>query len=95
MNQIGPDAVIVREESLPTGEIDGELVALDIERGECFGLDSIGADIWRLAEQPVRVGELVERLLATYEVEPGQCLADVQRFLVELAELGMIKIVRE
>lgn len=95
MAGINPDSMIVRESALPTGEIDGELVALDIERGECFGLDTIGADIWRLAEQPQRVGDLVDQLVATYEVERDQCLADIQRFLAELAELGMIRVVRE
>lgn len=46
---ISESTVVVRNETVPTGEIDGELVALDVDKGDCFGMDRVGASIWRIA----------------------------------------------
>lgn len=91
--KINADTVIVRSDTLSTGEIDGEIVALDVEQGQCFGLDPIGAAVWKLAEQPVALGRIVDKLTGEYEVDRDQCLADLQSFVAELADIGMVRIV--
>lgn len=83
---------IVRSDVLATGEIDGEIVALDIERGECFGLDPIAADIWRRTANAIRVADLAAALVDDYDVAGAQCMIDLLPFLTELAEIGMIQV---
>lgn len=88
-------SLIIRNDSLATGEIDGEIVALDIEHGECFGLDPIAADIWRRAAQPISVGDLAAALVEEYEVDIERCMADLEPFLAELEDCGMIQVIAD
>ena len=82
---------IVRNEELPTGEVDGELVALDLERGDCFGLDRVGAAIWGIAAEPRSVGEIADALVETHDVERGQCVADLLPFIDDMIEAGLLR----
>lgn len=81
---------VVRNETVPTGEIDGELVALDIEKGDCFGMDRVGAAIWKLAAAPTSVGEIADRLVEQHDVERSRCLDDILPFVGELVEAGLL-----
>lgn len=82
---------VVQNHRLPTGEIDGELLALDSEGGEVLGLDEIGTALWKLAREPIVVGDLVEWTLANYDVERGQAEQDIARFVSELLEAKMLR----
>jgi hypothetical protein len=88
---ISESTTVVRNSSLPTGEIDGELVALDLERGECFGIDEVGAVIWGLAEKPISVGEIADRLIELHDVDRSRCLADISPFIEDLLASGLLK----
>lgn len=91
MQDIDESTRLVRNESLPTGEVDGELVALDLDRGHCFGMDRIGSAVWAIAAEPVTVGAIVDQLTATHEVDREQCLADVVPFLGDLVAEGLLR----
>lgn len=82
---------VVRNDSIPTGDVDGELVALDIEKGSCFGMDRVGSAIWALAAAPVTLGQITDALTASHEVDRGQCLADVAPFVDELLAEGLLR----
>lgn len=86
-------SLIVRNDSIPTGEIDGEMVALDLDRGTCFGMDRIGTLIWALAATPVRVEALIDRLAADHEVDRATCAADVLPFLADLNDAGLVRVI--
>ena len=92
-DRITEASLIVRNEAIPTGEIDGEMVALDLDRGTCFGLDPIGTLIWALAASPVRVGALIDRLAADHEVDRATCRDDVLPFLADLIDAGLVRVI--
>lgn len=79
-----------RNPDISFGEVDGELVALSLEHGECFGLDRIGTLIWHRAAEPVRFDALVEAMTARFEVDDPTCRADLQEFLEEMVGAGML-----
>ena len=81
---------VVRNEKLATGEIDGELVALDLDRGDCFGLDRVGAAIWQMAESPRTVAEIADALVESHDVERSRCLDDILPFVDDLLEAGLL-----
>lgn len=91
MDHIDESTCVIRNPDLPTGEVDGELVALDLERGHCFGMDQVGSSIWAMAETPVTVGAIVDGLISTHEVERSQCLADVVPFVRDLVAEGLLR----
>lgn len=78
-----------RNPAIPSGEIHGEVMALDIRQGHCFGMAGVGAAIWRLLDQPRSIDDLVAALVADYEVEPDRCAADVGAFVDELVAAGL------
>ena len=72
-------------------EFDGELIILDLERGDYFGLDEIGARMWTeltAGRSPRQVAELLSR---EYDVEPAQLLSDVVSLVQELLDRGLLK----
>lgn len=89
---INCQSVILRSTHMPTGEIDGEMVALDLDNGECFGIGKIGTLIWEMAADPIRVGEIVDRLVADFDVEVDECRLDVLSFLKEMNGAGLVQV---
>jgi hypothetical protein len=85
------DTCVQRNDKIPTGEIDGEIVALDLDRGDCFGLNEIGASIWAMAAEPISLGEIVNRLVDTHDVRRAQCLRDISAFIDEMIEAGLLR----
>lgn len=83
---------VSRAGDLVFAEIDGEAVALNAERGICYGVNGVGLQILKLIEQPVRVGDLCERLVADYDVEADTCQEQVMGFLAEMEAEGLVHL---
>lgn len=81
---------VIRNDSIPTGEIDGELVALDLDKGSCFGMDQIGSAIWQLASESVSIGQIADALTARFDVAREQCLSDLEPFVGDLLSEGLL-----
>ena len=81
-----------RASHLLESDVHGEVVALDVDRGQCYGLNSVGTEIWRLLEQPTSVGEICADLTSRYEVDPETCRAEVLKLVGELHDEGLVSI---
>ena len=73
-------------------EVDGEIVALNIETGTCYGFNGTATRIWSLIETPRRVGELRDALLEEYEVDPATCEAELMALLRDLEGDGLVAL---
>lgn len=71
-------------------DVHGEVVALDVEKGQCYGLDSIGTEVWRLLEQQTSVQEICNNLASKYDVDIQTCRADVMKLVGDLHEEGLL-----
>lgn len=70
-------------------EVDGEMVLLDLDREQYFGLDAIGADmVQRLTA--MSVDETVEVLVAEYDVGPDQLRQDLDHLVASLVDAGLL-----
>jgi hypothetical protein len=76
-------------------EIDRDVVALNVERGLCYGLEGSGARIWRMIAEGIKVQELCRTLAAEYCVDVSTCKSDVMALLDEMRAEGLIEIVAE
>lgn len=92
MAEFDPATRFVRNDKLPSGEVDGELVALDLAKGNCFGLDRIGTEIWKMAATPLALSDMVARLTEQYEVSADQCAEDLRPFLVDMVDAGLLRV---
>ncbi|MGO9958957.1 MAG: PqqD family protein [Solirubrobacteraceae bacterium] len=73
-------------------EVEGEVVALSLERSEYLSANQSGAALWRMlaaggASPRALAGALAER----WGLEPERALADAQAFVGELAARGLVE----
>jgi hypothetical protein len=89
---VGEDKMVRRIGEMIETEVDGELVALHIDNGTCYGFNGTATRIWAMIEQPKRFSELKEELLREFEVDPATCEAQLSELLDELAADGLVEI---
>lgn len=86
-----PDTIFIRASGPLTTEVDGELVMLDVESGSYFNLDSIGAVIWGLLENPARFEDLCQDLHARYDAPLETIRADVAALLSRMLDHKLVR----
>jgi len=73
-------------------EVDGEMVLLDMNSENYFGLDEVGTSIWQAMQEKENLKEVFEILLEQYEVEEDVLKNDLT-FVEKLEESGLVKVV--
>jgi hypothetical protein len=86
------DLIVRRREGLIHTEVDGELVALHIGNGACYGFNATATRIWAMIETPKRLSELQRELLDEYEVDPETCRSELIEMLEGLRQDGLIDL---
>lgn len=72
-------------------EADGEVVALDESARVYLGANPTGAVLWQALAGGTTRAELVRVLLDEYDVDEATAGADVDRFLADLDERGLLE----
>jgi hypothetical protein len=85
-------AIVVAVKGQVSCELAGEAVILDITPGIYYGLNAVGARIWKLIQEPRTVNEIRAAVLEEYDVEPDRCERDLLALLQELAARGLIEV---
>ncbi len=67
-------------------------MTLDIAKGLCFGLDPVGARIWRLIESPISIDAVCASLVAAYDVDAVTCRNDVLDLFSDMLSEGLIEV---
>ena len=74
-------------------DVDDEVVLLSVQNGQYYGLNAVGASIWRLIKQPRTLGEVRNDLLAEYgDVSAQTCTVEVLAFATNMLALGLIDL---
>jgi hypothetical protein len=73
-------------------DLDGEAAILNLQSGVYYGLDPVGATVWKLIEQPCSIGSIRDAMLEKFEVDAERCEADLFELLDKLAREGLIEI---
>jgi len=68
-----------------------EIVLLNLTEHEYYGLDSVGADIWQLLLKHRNVADAVASLQQIYTVDEPTARRDIERFVEELVNSGLLK----
>jgi hypothetical protein len=84
---------VMRNHKIVDAEIDGEIVALHIEKGTCYGLNKVGSRVWQLAATPRRVADICRALRDEYDVSAATCEEQVLALLEGLRAEGLIDTV--
>jgi hypothetical protein len=89
---LGIQSVVVaasEQVSCPLGE---ESAILNLKNSVYYGLDPVGAHIWKLLREPKSVGELRDALVDEYDVEPPRCEQDLLEMLEKMRGEGLIEV---
>ena len=89
---IPPHAHIAINPKHLVAELDGDLVIMSIETGTYYGLDAVGACVWKLVEQPRTFASVVEGVVERFEVGPEVAEQDLTAFLREMHAEGIVAI---
>lgn len=71
--------------------IDGQAIILHAHTGVYFSLNAIGSRIWTLLEARSTAGALCTKLLEEFEVTADVLAKDVDAFLGELEQAGLVR----
>ena len=70
--------------------IGDETAVMSIKRGRYYAVGSVAERIWQMLEAPVSPREIAKRLLEEYDIAPEQCEREIDVFLKELIEEGLV-----
>ena len=68
-----------------------EMVLLDFGLGEYFGLDPIGAEVWRRLEAGDVLLQIADALVEQYEVSRDDAVRDVVVLVSEMRDHGLVE----
>ncbi|PHS41833.1 MAG: PqqD family protein [Sulfurovum sp.] len=86
------DQKVTFAETVFAQEVDGEMVLLDMESENYFGLDEVGTAIWQAMQEKETLKEVFEVLSEQYEVEAEMLEKDLSDFVNKLVESGLVKV---
>jgi hypothetical protein len=73
-----------------TAHLEGEAVLLHMDTKNYFRLNATAALLWKGMERGLERGQLLDSLLAEFEVDRPTAAAELDRLLGELAERGLV-----
>lgn len=73
-------------------QVGDDLVILDLSKGSYFGLDPIGAQIWRLMSEGRTLEEICASVQETYDAAPKKIERDIFRLAETLRANELIEI---
>jgi hypothetical protein len=85
-----------RNTAIVSREVAGETIVVPICRGvgdldSVYTFNPVGRSLWRLLENGHSVEELANWVATHYEVDAKQAFADVQSYLSELEDIGLVR----
>ena len=84
------DSVLVRKDRVLAKTSGGSLVLLNIDSGEYFSTNDVGALVWDLTDGVRSVATIVGAVAAEYEVELDVVEADVMELVGELIRESLL-----
>jgi hypothetical protein len=92
---ISERSTIVVTKDQVSADLSGEAAILHLETSTYFGLNTVGASIWKLVREPKTVSQIRDAIIQEYDVEPDRCEHDILELLQELSKHGLIEIIEE
>jgi Coenzyme PQQ synthesis protein D (PqqD) len=90
MSSLADDTYLRRKEEVIAQENSGALVLFNMDDGQYYSLNEIGARIWELCDGTRSVGQVVSILCSEYESPAETVHSDALELLEELVLEGML-----
>ena len=83
---------IVASQEQTSCDFDGETVMLNTKSGQYYGLNDVATMVWDLVQQPRTLAQVREAVQAQFDVTAERCDTDLQAWLQDMVDEGMIEI---
>jgi hypothetical protein len=87
---LDPTTVISRNPAIIASRMDDEVVMMNMERGNYYGLNPVAAEIWEMLETPQSIKTICDQLMESFEVDQAQCYSEVITYVEKLQTEGLI-----
>ena len=84
------DEKLKLKRKLNVTDLAGEKVMIDFETGKYFLIKGVGNDIWEMLQEEITPAQIIENLLAEYEVSREECESSVMDFLEKMKSFYFI-----
>ncbi len=91
INHITLETIVQRDPEQEFSFIDDEIVMLSLKKGHYFTLNPVASKIWGYLEKPIRVEDLIGKLLTEYNVEIEECREDTLECIMDLEQKSLLK----
>ena len=88
-------SMVVATKGQMSSELAGQEVILNLQSGVYYGLDAVGAFIWKQLQSPRAVAEIRDAMIARYNVDAARAERDLLALLEQLRQTGLIEIKNE
>ena len=85
--------LFMRNASTLFTSVGDDIVALSVQKGQCYGMEQVTATVWNLLERPIGIDEIATKVSEVYDVETDQCRADIEQLVAQLKDEGLVTIV--
>ncbi|WP_219837798.1 lasso peptide biosynthesis PqqD family chaperone [Paenibacillus sp. R14(2021)] len=86
------EQTVVQSTGSVVSDMSGEKVMFVVSSGKYYNLGAIGGRVWELIASPIPVKQLVDALMAEYDVELSACEKQVEAFLKNLHAEALIEV---
>lgn len=71
-------------------ELDGEIVILDMQQEQYFGLNAVGARMWQLMSAGENTDQIIETIKSEFEVTEDTIRTDLTALCGQLTDAGLL-----
>ena len=93
LNPLTPESIVRQHPEQVAAELEGEVLMMNINTGNYYGLNEVASFIWRQLARPLPVHMVCDAVQGEFDVPPDTCEADALSFLEGMLKDGMLQLV--
>ena len=90
--EITPDCGVLARTHVQLEIVDGQVVLLNLETAEFFGLDEIAKRVWDILSEGASIKQAATTMSLDYEASEDQILVDIIGLISNLRDLGLVRV---
>ncbi len=90
--RIHSNTVVIATKENVSCDLGEEAAILGMKNSVYYGLNPVGACIWRLLQQPRTVREICDAIVNEYDVTEDRAESDLLQLLEQMAKEGLVEL---
>src|SRR5262249_49520830 len=86
------DCIVQRDPDVIAAEAGPDLVMVSITNGLYYGVSDVARELWRAIEHPKKISDLIDDLVATYNIDRSKCEEETLSFLEDLLTERLLQV---